>query len=70
MKKKPAALDSQSVQMSVWAHLFITDEHMTYFTEKLKKQNWQAGICNDTKVNSYFNFYIENTNYKKPGDNK
>lgn len=66
-------LDSLSVGQQVLRDMSyhkITDEIKKKIEEILVNQNWKTGSCNNTKVNSYFYFLIENPDYIEEIDNK
>ena len=44
------------------AYFKITDEQKDHIKKVLEKQKWETGSCGKQKVNSYFDFYIENKN--------
>lgn len=65
-------LDSIPASFSVLKEtgfLKLTDKHKLQIENLLKDQDWKTGKCNKQLVNSYFDFYVENKDYKKPGDN-
>lgn len=64
------SLDSLSMgqeAMREIAYLKITNEQLNEITTLLSKQNWETGKCNGVKVNSYFDFHLENKSYIKSG---
>jgi len=47
------------------AYFKITDEQVAEMSELFLKQDWKSGICDELKVNSHFDFHIENNEYKE-----